>query len=58
MKLKKYLYKKVASTNNVALRLIKQGNQRGIILTDQQTKGKGQGKNRCCLLYTSPSPRD
>ena len=46
MKLKKYLYKKVESTNNVAIRLIKQGNQRGIILTDQQTKGKGQGKNR------------
>ena len=46
MKLKSYLYKKVESTNNVAIRLIKQGNQRGIILTDQQTKGKGQGKNR------------
>ena len=46
MKLKKYSYKKVESTNNVALRLIKQGNQRGIILTDQQTKGKGQRKNK------------
>ena len=46
MKLKKYLYKKVESTNNVALRLIKQGNQRGIILTDEQTKGKGQRKNK------------
>ena len=46
MKLKKYLYKKVESTNNVALRLIKQGNQRGIILTDQQSKGKGQRKNK------------
>ena len=46
MKLKKYLYKKVESTNNVALRLIKQGNQSGIILTDQQTKGKGQRKNK------------
>ena len=45
MKLKKYLYKKVESTNNVALRLIKHGNQSGIILTDQQTKGKGQRKN-------------
>ena len=45
MKLKKYLYKKVESTNNVALRLINQGNQRGIILTDQQTKGKGQRTN-------------
>ena len=28
MKLKKYLYKRVESTNNVALRLIKQGNQK------------------------------
>ena len=46
MKLKKYFYKKVESTNNVALRLIKQGNQRGIILTDEQTKGKGQRKNK------------
>ncbi len=46
MKLKKYLYKKVESTNKVALRLIKQGNQRGIIITDQQTKGKGQRKNK------------
>ena len=46
MKLKKYLYKKVESTNNVALRLIKQGNERGIILTDQQTKGKGQRQNK------------
>ena len=45
MKLKKYLYKKVESTNNVAIRLIKQGNQRGIILTDRQTKGKGQRNN-------------
>ena len=46
MKLKKYLYKKVESTNNIALRLIKHGNQRGIILTDHQTKGKGQRKNK------------
>ena len=45
MKLKKYLYKRVESTNNVALRLIRQGHQKGIILTDQQTKGKGQRKN-------------
>ena len=46
MRLKKYFYKKVESTNNVALRLIKKGNTRGIILTDQQTKGKGQRKNK------------
>ena len=46
MRLKKYIFKKVESTNNVAVRLIKQGNERGIILTDQQTKGKGQRKNK------------
>ncbi len=46
MRLKKYLYKKVESTNNVAIRLIKQGNESGIILTDQQTKGKGQRQNK------------
>ena len=50
MNLKKYSYKKVESTNNVALRLIKQGNRKGIILTDQQTKGKGQGKNKWISL--------
>ena len=46
MRLKKYTYKRVESTNNVAIRLIKQGNERGIILTDQQTKGKGQRQNK------------
>ena len=46
MRLKKYIYKKVESTNNVAIRLIKQGNESGIILTDQQTKGKGQRQNK------------
>ena len=46
MRLKKYIYKRVESTNNVAVRLIKQGNERGIILTDQQTKGKGQRQNK------------
>ena len=46
MRLKKYLYKKVESTNNVAIRLIERGNEKGIILTDQQTKGKGQRANR------------
>ena len=46
MRLKKYIFKKVESTNNVAVRLIKQGNERGIIFTDQQTKGKGQRQNK------------
>ena len=46
MRLKKYLYKKVESTNKVALRLIRQGNNNGIVLTDIQTKGKGNGTNK------------
>ena len=46
MRLKKFSFKKVESTNNVAIRLIKYGNTRGIILTDQQSKGKGQRKNK------------
>ena len=46
MRLKKYSYKKVDSTNNVALRLIKRGITSGIILSDHQTEGKGQRKNK------------
>jgi len=46
MRLKKYSYKKVESTNKVALRLIKQGNEKGIVFAELQTKGRGLGKNK------------
>ena len=46
MKLKKHLFKKVKSTNNTALKLIRLGHQRGVIMTDYQTKGKGQRGNK------------
>ena len=46
MKLKRFLFKKVKSTNNTALRLIKRGNDNGIISTETQTKGKGQRGNK------------
>ena len=46
MKLKSFLFKKVKSTNNTALRLIKLGNDNGIISTETQTKGKGQRANK------------
>ena len=46
MKLKKYFFKKVQSTNNTALRFIKIGKQKGAILTEYQSQGKGQGGNR------------
>ena len=42
MKLKKYQYKKVKSTNNVAIKKIKSGIKSGIILTETQKKGRGQ----------------
>ena len=42
MKLKKYEFKKVKSTNDIAIKKIKSGIKRGIILTETQTKGRGQ----------------
>ena len=46
MKLKKYLFKKVYSTNNTAIRLIKQGYYNGAILSAAQTNGRGQRGNK------------
>ena len=46
MKLKKYLFKRVLSTNNTALRLIKNGKSSGIILSESQSKGRGQRSNK------------
>ena len=46
MKLKKFFFKKVISTNDTAIRLIKLGNEKGAILSERQSKGKGQRGNR------------
>ena len=46
MKLKKYIFKKVQSTNDIALRLINLGKLNGVILTEYQTKGRGQRGNK------------
>ena len=46
MKLKKYLFKKVISTNNTALRLVKNGKSSGAIISELQTKGRGQRGNK------------
>ena len=40
MKFKKFYYKKIKSTNDKALKHINKGYEKGIILTDTQTKGK------------------
>ncbi len=42
MNFKKFLYKKVNSTNDLAIKKIKTGITKGIIITDYQKKGRGQ----------------
>ncbi len=43
MKLKKFMFKNVNSTNDAAIRIIKKTKiESGIIISDQQKKGKGQ----------------
>ena len=46
MKFKKFSFKKVGSTNNTAMRLIKKGIKKGIIISDLRTKGRGQRGNK------------
>ena len=41
MKLKTYSYKKVISTNKTAINKIISGINKGIIVSDQQTNGRG-----------------
>ena len=56
MKLKKFKFKKVKSTNNTAIRIIKETKYNlGMVIAETQVNGRGQYG---CLLYTSPSPRD
>ena len=47
MKLKKFKYKKVKSTNDTAIKLIKSKNfKSGIVISETQSKGKGRyGRN-------------
>ena len=47
MKFKKFKFKKVKSTNNTAIRIIKNSNYKyGMVMSDTQSMGKGQyGKN-------------
>ena len=46
MKIKKFYYKKLNSTNDTSLKKIAKGIERGIVIANFQNKGKGQrGKN-------------
>ena len=42
MSFKKFFYKKVNSTNDLAVKKINTGNIKGIIIADYQKKGRGQ----------------
>ena len=43
MKLKKFKFKRVKSTNNTAIRIIKESNYTsGVVIAETQTKGRGQ----------------
>ena len=42
MILKKFKYKKVSSTNDIAMKKIRQGYKSGVIISDKQTRGRGQ----------------
>ena len=42
MVLKKFKYKKVTSTNDIAIQKIRQGYNAGIIISDKQTRGRGR----------------
>ena len=42
MRLKKFVFKITKSTNDVAIRKIKEGKESGIIISDKQIKGRGR----------------
>ena len=42
MKLKKFFYKKINSTNDTAVKKIRKGFRRGLVFAMEQTKGRGQ----------------
>mgnify|MGYP001309055759 CR=1 FL=1 len=42
MKIKKFLFKKVRSTNDTSLRLIRKNYKNGFVISEVQTAGKGQ----------------
>ena len=46
MRFRKFVFKKISSTNDKSIELIKKGLKNGVILTDHQTKGRGRyGRN-------------
>mgnify|MGYP001465928848 CR=1 FL=1 len=51
MKLKIFPFKKVKSTNSTAIRLINQSIKFGVVTSERQYRGRGQGTNRWISNY-------
>ena len=51
MKLKIFSFKKVKSTNSTAIRLINQSIKFGVVTSERQYRGRGQGTNRWISNY-------
>ena len=54
MKLKIFPFKKVKSTNSTAIRLINQNINFGVVTSERQYKGRGQGTNRWISRNNTP----
>ena len=50
MVIKKYYFKKIKSTNDQAIKMIKRGLNKGIIITEEQIAGRGQHGNKWISL--------
>ena len=50
MKLKKYFFNTVTSTNDIAIKKINQGSISGIVIAKKQTKGRGRYGNKWIYL--------
>ena len=46
MKFKLFRFKRIKSTNNIAIKKIKKNIKKGVVIADEQTNGRGQyGRN-------------
>ena len=52
MVLKKFKYKKVSSTNDIAMQKIRQGYKSGVIISDKQTRGRAVSYTHLTLPTT------
>ena len=54
--MKSIFFDEIANTQDYAIKEFKA--EPLLIVSKAQTAGRGTNKNKCCLLYTYPSPRD